>query len=62
MPTLHVLFIQPHDQALLERPYPKVDTRTSELRDELIDWIAEQALGYDRDAAEWVLLTSIARV
>ncbi|KAL7283147.1 LOW QUALITY PROTEIN: hypothetical protein ACG7TL_002573 [Trametes sanguinea] len=32
------------------------------VRDELIAWIAEEALGGDRVAAEWVLLSCIARV
>ena len=39
-----------------------VDPVSSALRDELIAWIASEALGGDLDAAEWVLLTSIARV
>ncbi|KAH9925300.1 putative alanine racemase-domain-containing protein [Fomitopsis serialis] len=34
----------------------------SEVRSQLIDWIAEEALDGDRDAAEWVLLACIARV
>lgn len=33
-----------------------------ELRAQLINWIAEEALGDDHDAAEWVLLACIARV
>ena len=28
----------------------------------MIDWIADEALGGDRDAAEWVLLACVARV
>lgn len=32
------------------------------VRDELLEWIASEALGGDRDTAEWVLLASLARV
>ncbi len=32
------------------------------VREELLDWIADEALGGDRDAAEWVLLACVARV
>jgi hypothetical protein len=41
-----------------------IDTETemTKVREELVEWIAEEALGGDRDAAEWVLLVSIARV
>lgn len=40
------------------------DTSSSEeaLVDELISWVADESLGGDKDAAEWALLTSIARV
>ncbi|KAI0747846.1 mini-chromosome maintenance replisome factor-domain-containing protein [Daedaleopsis nitida] len=34
----------------------------AQLRSELIDWIAEEALGGDRQAAEWVLFSCISRV
>jgi len=60
VPTLHVLFSQPLPPTLIPRTYP-AENSTSALREELISWIAEEALGGDRDAAEWVLLTSIAR-
>ncbi|KAI0713283.1 mini-chromosome maintenance replisome factor-domain-containing protein [Earliella scabrosa] len=35
---------------------------TTQVRTELIDWIAEEALGGDKEAAEWVLYSCIARV
>ncbi|KAI0807083.1 mini-chromosome maintenance replisome factor-domain-containing protein [Fomes fomentarius] len=35
---------------------------SAQLRAELIEWIAEEALGGDRQAAEWILLSSISRV
>ncbi|KAI8998908.1 putative alanine racemase-domain-containing protein [Trametes punicea] len=34
----------------------------SQVREELISWMAEEALGGDRVAAEWVLLSCISRV
>ena len=34
----------------------------SEIRSQLIEWIAEEALSGDLAAAEWVLLACIARV
>jgi hypothetical protein len=34
----------------------------AKIREELISWIADESLGGDRDAAEWILLISIARV
>ncbi|KAI0928219.1 hypothetical protein AcW2_004299 [Taiwanofungus camphoratus] len=37
-------------------------TEPARLREELISWIAEEALGGDREAAEWALLACIARV
>ena len=33
-----------------------------DIREELISWIAEEALGGDQQAAEWVLLSCISRV
>ncbi|OSD02777.1 hypothetical protein PYCCODRAFT_1477424 [Trametes coccinea BRFM310] len=39
-----------------------VADNSAQVRDELIAWIAEEALGGDRVAAEWVLLSCIARV
>ncbi|KAH9901638.1 mini-chromosome maintenance replisome factor-domain-containing protein [Cubamyces lactineus] len=35
---------------------------TQQVRDELISWIAQEALGGDRVAAEWILLSCISRV
>ncbi|KIO34406.1 hypothetical protein M407DRAFT_16929 [Tulasnella calospora MUT 4182] len=34
----------------------------AELRGELVSWMAEEALGGDREAAEWVLLVATSRV
>ncbi|KAH7927729.1 hypothetical protein BV22DRAFT_1084528 [Leucogyrophana mollusca] len=57
--TLHVLFHQVDTIEVLEHDSLN---HAGELRDELIDWIASEALGGDRDAAEWVLLSVIAKV
>ncbi|CDO77853.1 hypothetical protein BN946_scf185032.g5 [Trametes cinnabarina] len=45
-----------------ERPSALVADDNAQVREELVFWIAEEALGGDRVAAEWVLLSCIARV
>ncbi|KII88881.1 hypothetical protein PLICRDRAFT_109472 [Plicaturopsis crispa FD-325 SS-3] len=60
VPTLHVLFSRPHLPTLVPRPYPADDI--TQVRVDLINWIAEEALGGDRDAAEWALLVAISRI
>ncbi|KAK7693128.1 hypothetical protein QCA50_002694 [Cerrena zonata] len=73
VPTLHVLFTAPEQNSSIIRPYPaskpevhpSVNSQpfdTLKVREQLIDWIAEEALNGDREAAEWILLASIARV
>lgn len=37
-------------------------SRMARVREELLAWIANEALGGDREVAEWVLLACIARV
>ena len=59
VPTLHVLFVREHRLNVLEA---SPDPFQHHIREGLISWIAEEALGGDRDAAEWVLLTCVARV
>ncbi|KDQ19812.1 hypothetical protein BOTBODRAFT_27237 [Botryobasidium botryosum FD-172 SS1] len=39
-----------------------VDHGVLELRNELISWIADEALGGDKEAAEWVVLTCVGKV
>jgi hypothetical protein len=58
-PTLHVLFVREHRLDVLEAPKVPIQQH---VREELLDWIADEALGGDRDAAEWVLLACVARV
>ena len=63
MPTLHVLFSRPLEPSPVPAIYPATERAVfSETREELISWIADEALGGDRDVAEWMLLISIARV
>ncbi|KAI0284000.1 mini-chromosome maintenance replisome factor-domain-containing protein [Russula aff. rugulosa BPL654] len=58
VPTLHVLFVRDDPLNILEAPK---DPTEQDVREELLDWIADEALGGDRDAAEWVLLACVAR-
>ena len=59
VPTLHVLFVRKDRLNILEAQKESIEQPVLE---ELLDWIASEALGGDRDAAEWVLLTCVARV
>ncbi|KAI0269853.1 mini-chromosome maintenance replisome factor-domain-containing protein [Gloeopeniophorella convolvens] len=59
VPTLHVLFIREHKLTVSEAPAKHVP---KDVREELLSWIADETLGGDRDAAEWVLLACVARV
>ncbi|KAF7974056.1 hypothetical protein HWV62_13457 [Athelia sp. TMB] len=59
VPTLHVLFSVPHPLSGYTPAAPEPD---AQVRGELVAWIADAALAGDHDAAEWVLLTAVARV
>lgn len=59
LPTLHVLFVREHRLNILNA---LDDTVKQDIREELLDWVGDEALGGDRDAAEWVLLACVARV
>lgn len=63
VPTLHVLFSQNLPPTLVPRvyPFPASPATVNNVRDDLITWIADEALAGDRDAAEWVLLCLIGR-
>ncbi|KAF9037006.1 hypothetical protein BDZ89DRAFT_1061703 [Hymenopellis radicata] len=57
VPALHVLFSQPYAP-----PPPPLTTKADPtLRDDMISWIANNGLAGDRVAAEWVLLSSLAK-
>ncbi|KAI0031901.1 mini-chromosome maintenance replisome factor-domain-containing protein [Vararia minispora EC-137] len=58
-PTLHVLFFRRHDHSFTLHT---TNIPFAELRNELITWIAREALGGDEDTAEWALLIAIARM
>ncbi|KAK0448360.1 uncharacterized protein EV420DRAFT_1567556 [Desarmillaria tabescens] len=60
VPTLHVLFSRPVSSTVMPRSVAS-DFDTN-LRSELISWIAHEGLAGDLEAAEWVLLCCIARV
>ena len=61
VPTLHVLYLQ-----MMTPPIgPRDDILRNDIADirkQLIDWIASEALGGDTDAAEYILLSSISSV
>lgn len=70
VPTIHVLFIARPELTVVSRPYPfspassateRSTFEIDETRKELIAWIANEALGGDEEAAEWILLSAIAR-
>jgi hypothetical protein len=69
VPTLHVLFYREHPITIYDFPYPsplRTEPESSisflELRQQLVSWISEEALGGDTDAAEWILLALIGKV
>ncbi|TRM59431.1 hypothetical protein BD626DRAFT_462490 [Schizophyllum amplum] len=64
VPTLHVLFSQPLPPTIIPRVFPYAPSSSSvqDLRSELVSWLADEALGGDRFAAEWVLLCAMAKV
>ena len=59
VPTLHVLFVREHRLDIFGAPISPIEQH---IREELLEWVANEALGSDRDAAEWVLLACVARV
>ncbi|EKM82874.1 hypothetical protein AGABI1DRAFT_104708 [Agaricus bisporus var. burnettii JB137-S8] len=63
VPTLHVLFARPTPPTIIPRTFPATFTpsQLKTTRDALLTWIADESLGGDTHAAEWVLLSAIAR-
>lgn len=62
VPTLHVVYHIVEQATLLSaRPYSE-SSFPEQTRQELIAWIASEALAGDLEAAEWVLLSIISRV
>lgn len=63
VPTLHVLFSRNIPASIAKRNYPSSSIHEQEkVRNELITWIADEALAGDKEAAEWVLLSGISNV
>ncbi|KAF8636535.1 hypothetical protein AX17_003347 [Amanita inopinata Kibby_2008] len=62
VPTLHVLFSKPVPSSIILQRHSLPTLQLTDLRQELIDWIADEALAGDKNAAEWILLCAIARV
>jgi hypothetical protein len=60
VPTLHVFFSRAVPAATTTQAYPV--SNAEDIRNELLDYIAEESLGGDRQAAEWLLLGLIAKV
>lgn len=59
MPVLHV--------TLVRAPFPDIPpephgTAATAVYEDLIDWISREALAGDKDAAELIILCSVARV
>ncbi|KZT57345.1 hypothetical protein CALCODRAFT_555422 [Calocera cornea HHB12733] len=65
VPTVHVLFQNHVPTTLVKAAYPMPPARSRsslEVKDEIVRWLAEGALGGDLLAAEYVLMCCIARV
>ncbi|KAF9479744.1 hypothetical protein BDN70DRAFT_878513 [Pholiota conissans] len=64
VPTLHVLFTVPIPASIVSRTFPEplILPTAQSIRNELINWIAEEGLAGDLIAAEWVLICTISRV
>ena len=61
IPTLHVLFYYPIPKTLMPDPlstFPNSQAMTT--RDSIITWLSNEALGGDRNAAEWILLSCLS--
>lgn len=66
VPTLHVLYIRTEVEApplpILEHGEKHSAQQINEGRKGLLRWLAQQALGGDQEAAEWVLLSIVSSV
>ncbi|THH10835.1 hypothetical protein EW145_g1055 [Phellinidium pouzarii] len=62
VPTLHILFHRRLPKTIISSPLFSRITDIHTARDTFIAWLSREALGGDRDAAEWVLLSCIASV
>ncbi|KAF9001982.1 putative alanine racemase-domain-containing protein [Cyathus striatus] len=62
VPTLHVLFSRPIPFTIVPRAFPMPLLDVRKVRQDLISWVATEALAGDTLAAEWVLLAAIGKV
>lgn len=58
-PVLHVTYVR---VAALETPFRPLGSTVAAVYEDLIDWVSQEALAGDRDAAELIILCSVARV
>ena len=59
MPALHVTFLQVLTPDIPSEPHGSAIAAAYE---HLVDWVSQEALAGDRDAAELIILCSVARV
>ena len=59
LPTLHVTHLQ---TPILEIPPGLTGNTTTAIYEDLVNWVSQEALAGDKDAAELIILCSIARV
>lgn len=59
VPVLHVTLVQVPSPEISPEPHGSAVTTVYE---DLIDWISQEALAGDREAAELTILCSVARV
>ncbi|KAJ3539106.1 hypothetical protein NMY22_g4880 [Coprinellus aureogranulatus] len=64
VPTVHVLFARKIAPTIVPRTFPETSfsSPVQSVREQLVSWIANEALAGDKLAAEWVLLSIISKV
>ena len=64
VPTFHVVFLLSLPTTIIPRKYPSASLipTIKTLREELIQWVADEALAGDTIAAEWIILSIFSRV
>lgn len=63
VPTLHVFYSEPLPPTIVPRLYPQfASEEAAPLFDELVEWVAHEALAGDTLASRWILLTLVGRV
>ncbi|TEB36041.1 hypothetical protein FA13DRAFT_1762243 [Coprinellus micaceus] len=64
VPTIHLLFARKIAPTLVPRAFPdsSFESPVQEVREQLVAWIADEALAGDKLAAEWVLISLVSKV